>query len=124
MMEGKSNPQSKVKHEGTKKQYEVKGKVIGTYNEKTIQLKISLYDDELARIKEIIKSGDCKDLREVLIEEFPKLYETINSKLRSAAYKFYEKEYMDCFAESEEDEPGDIELTGEEYKCPIPEEWR
>ena len=84
---------------------------------------ISLYDDELARIKEIIKSDDYNDLREVLEVDFPELYETINSELRSAAYKYYEKEYMDYYAEGPDDEPGDIELTGEEYKCPIPEDW-
>lgn len=50
-------------------------------------------------------------------------YETIYSELRSAAYKYYEKEYMDYYAEGPDDEPGDIELTGEEYKCPIPEDW-
>lgn len=85
---------------------------------------ISLYDDELARIKEIIKSDEFNDLREVLEEEFPDLYDYIDSELVSAAYEFYEKEYMDYYAESEDDEPGDIELTGEEYSCPIPVEWK
>ena len=44
--------------------------------------------------------------------------------LASTAYRYYEKEYMDYFAEGPDDEPGDIELTGEEYSCPIPENWK
>ena len=108
-----------------RKEHEVNGIIIGTYNKKTHPIKLSLYDDELEKIKTLIKQyPECNDLREIVADDFPDLYETINSELRSAAYKFYEKEYMDYYAESEEDEPGDIELTGEEYNCPIPKEWK
>ena len=57
-------------------------------------------------------------------EDFPELYDQIDSELASAAYKFYQKEYMDYLSESPDDEPDDIELTGEEYSCPIPEDWK
>ena len=114
----------KVKHKGRKKKYEVKGIIIGTYDEETIPIKISLYDDELEQIKALIKNCDCDDLRTVIEDDFPELYDQINSELAHAAYKFYQKEYMDYFAEGPDDEPGDIFLTGEEYKCPIPEDWK
>ena len=107
-----------------KKKYTIQGIVIGTYNSKTIDIELSLTDDELQRIKEIIKEGDYDDLRQVVGTEFPELYEQINNTLASAAYKYYRKEYMDYYAEDEDDEPGEIELTGEEYSCPIPEEWK
>lgn len=119
------SPQAKkVKHKGRKKKYEVKGIVIGTYEQETVPIKISLYDDELEQIKSLIKNSKCDDLRAVIKEDFPELYDQINNELASEAYKYYQKEYMDYFSEGPDDEPGDIELTGEEYSCPIPEEWK
>ena len=108
----------------SKKQYTIKGKIVGTYENKTIDINVSLSDDELKRIKELIKESDCNDLRRVIKDVFPDLYDLINCELASAAYKFYQKEYMDYFAEGPDDKPGDIELTGEEYSCPIPKEWK
>lgn len=108
-----------------RKEFEVNGIIIGTYDQETVPIKLSLYDDEFEQIKALIKQyPKCDDLREIVEDVFPELYETINSELCSAAYEFYEKEYMDYYAESKDDEPGDIELTGEEYKCPIPDEWK
>jgi hypothetical protein len=109
---------------GRKKKYVVNGKIIGTYEEKTIPINISLYDDELDHIKDIIKSGHYKDLRKAIKNDFPEICEKINSKLIPAAYKFYRKEYKDYFSEGPNDGPGDIWLTGDEYSCPIPEEWK
>lgn len=107
-----------------KKQYTIRGKIVGTYGTGTVDIDVSLTDAELEQIKALIKEYNCDDLREIVEEDFPDLYDEINSELRSAAYKYYEKEYMDYYAESEDDEPGDIELTGEEYSCPIPEDWK
>ena len=113
----------KVKHKGRKKKYEVKGIIIGTYEKETVPIKI--YDDELEQIKALIRQyPKCNDLRGIIEDDLPDLYDYINSELASAAYTFYEQEYMDYFAEGPDDEPGDIELTGEEYSCPIPEEWK
>jgi predicted DNA binding CopG/RHH family protein len=109
----------------SKKQYVIKGKIVGTYESDTVEIDISLSDSELERIKDLIKSSDSKDLRWVIQDEFPELYEQINAQLQDAAYDYYAQEYKDYFAESEDDEedPNDIELTGEEYSCPIPKEW-
>ena len=109
----------------SKKQYVIKGKIVGTYESDTVDIEISLTDSELERIKVLIKSSDSKDLRWVIQDEFPELYEQINDQLVDAAYEYYAQEYKDYFAESEDDEeaPNDIELTGEEYSCPIPQEW-
>ena len=107
----------------SKKQYVIKGKIVGTYESDTVDIDISLTNSELERIKALIKSSESDDLRWVVQDEFPELYDQIDSDLASAAYKFYQKEYMDYFAEGPDDEPGDIELTGEEYSCPIPKEW-
>jgi hypothetical protein len=68
-------------------------------------------------------SSDSKDLRWVIQDEFPELYEQINDQLVDAAYDYYRQEYDDYYAEGEDDEAGEIELTGEEYSCPIPNEW-
>ena len=115
----------KVKHKGRKKKYEVKGIIIGTYDEETVPIKLSLYDDELEQIKALVKqSPECDDLLTIIKDDFPELYSQVDCELASAAYKYYEQEYMDYFAEGPDDEPGDIELTGEEYSCPIPEEWK
>lgn len=123
--ESPSPKADKVKHKGRKKKYEVKGIIIGTYNQKTYPIYLSLYDDEFEQIKALIKqSPECHDLRTVIKDDFPDLYDQINSKLASEAYKYYQKEYMDYLAESPDDDPGDIELTGEEYSCPIPENWK
>lgn len=121
-----SSPKAeRPKHKGRKKKYEVKGVIVGTYDQQTIPIKLSLYDDELDQIKALVKqSSECNDLRTVIKDDFPELYDQIDSDLASAAYKFYQKEYMDYFAEGPDDEPGDIELTGEEYSCPIPEDWK
>lgn len=115
----------RAKHKGRKKNYKVDGIIVGTYDQETISIKLSLYDDELEQIKTLIKqSTDCNDLRTIIKEDFPELYDQIDSELASAAYKYYEKEYIDYYAESPDDKPGDIELTGEEYSCPIPEDWK
>ena len=115
---------TKKKHKGRKKKYEVTGRVVGTYDEDTIPIKISLYDDELERIKEIIKTGEYDDLCDVVKDEFPVLYEQIHSTLVNAAYDLCAQEYKNYFAESEDDEPENIELIGNEYSCPIPDEWK
>ena len=109
----------------SKKQYVIKGKIIGTYESDTVDIDISLTNSELERIKALIKSSDSDDLRWVVQDEFPELYKQINDQLVNAAYEYYAQEYKDYFAESEDDEedPNDIELTGEEYSCPIPKEW-
>ena len=109
----------------SKKQYVIKGKIVGTYESDTVDIDISLSDSELERIKVLIKSSDSKDLRWVVQDEFPELYEQINDQLVNAAYEYYAQEYKDYFSESEDDEENsnDIELTGEEYSCPIPKEW-
>lgn len=109
----------------SKKQYVIEGKIVGTYESDTVDIDISLSDSELERIKALIKSSDSDDLRWVVQDEFPELYEQINDQLVNAAYEYYAQEYKDYFAESEDDEedPNDIELTGEEYSCPIPNEW-
>lgn len=106
-----------------KKQYVIKGKIVGTYESDTVDINISLTDSELERIKVLIKSSDSKDLRWVIQDEFPELYKQVNGQLQDAAYDYYAQEYKDYFAESEDDEAGEIELTGEEYSCPIPKEW-
>lgn len=106
-----------------KKQYTIKGEVVGTYESKDIDIDISLSDEELDRIKALIKARpECDDLREIVEDEFPEVYEQINDTLIPAAYKYYQQEYID-YAMGDDDNPGEIELTGEEYSCPIPEEW-
>lgn len=107
----------------SKKEYVIKGKIVGTYESDTVDINISLTDSELERIKDLIKSSDSKDLRWVIRDEFPELYEQINDQLVDAAYDYYRQEYDDYYAEGEDDEAGEIELTGEEYSCPIPQEW-
>ena len=107
----------------SKKQYVIKGKIVGTYESDTVDIEISLTDSELERIKVLIKSSDSKDLRWVIQDEFPELYEQINDQLLDAAYDYYRQEYDDYYAEGEDNEAGEIELTGEEYSCPIPNEW-
>ena len=107
----------------SKKEYVIKGKIVGTYESDTVDLNISLSDSELERVKGLIKSSDSKDLRWVIQEEFPELYEQINDQLVDAAYDYYRQEYDDYYADGEDDEAGEIELTGEEYSCPIPNEW-
>lgn len=114
----------RTKHKGRKKKYEIKGVIVGTYDQKTIPIKLSLYDDELEQIKALIKDCKCNDLRTVIKDDFPTIYDQINGELASAAYNYYKKEYLDNFSGSPDDESGDIELTGEEYSCPIPEDWK
>ena len=109
----------------SKKQYVIEGKIVGTYKSDNVDIDISLSDSELERIKDLIKSSNSKDLRWVIQDEFPEVYEQINDQLVNAAYEYYAQEYKDYFSESEDDEEdsNDIELTGEEYSCPIPKEW-
>ena len=107
----------------SKKQYVIEGKIVGTYKSDNVDIDISLSDSELERIKDLIKSSNSKDLRWVIQDEFPELYEQINDQLLDAAYDYYRQEYDDYYAEGEDNEAGEIELTGEEYSCPIPQEW-
>ena len=64
----------------SKKQYVIKGKIVGTYESDTVDIDISLCDSELERIKDLIKSSDSKDLRWIVQDEFPELYEQINDQ--------------------------------------------
>ena len=108
----------------SKKQYTIQGKIVGTYGFGIVDIDVLLTDDELERIKTLIKqTPECNDFREVIKNDFPELYDQIDSKLSDAAYEYYEEEYMAYYAESDDDEPGNIELFGNEYSCPIPKEW-
>ena len=71
------------------KEYVIKGKIVGTYESDAVDIDISLSDSELERIKDLIKLSDSKDLRWVIQDEFPKLYEQINDQLVDAAYDYY-----------------------------------
>ena len=107
-----------------KKQYTIEGNVIGTYETETVDVDILLTDDELVQIKALIKqSPECDDLRTLIKDDFPELYEQIDRKLFSAAYDYYKEEYKANYAESDDDEPENLELFGNEYACPIPKEW-
>lgn len=108
-----------------KKQYVVKGVIHGTYNDVTIDIDVELTDAELARIKELIKEWpECKDLRQIVEEDFPDIYDRIDESLIGEAYKYFDQEFKDNNPElADDDDIDDIELTGEEYSCPIPQEW-
>ena len=67
----------------SKKQNVIKGKIIGTYESDTVDIDISLTNSELERIKALIKSSDSDDLRWVVQDEFPELYEQINGQWSS-----------------------------------------
>ena len=73
----------------SKKEYVIKGRIVGTYESDTVDISISLTDSELDRIKYLIKSSDSKDLRWVIKDEFPELYEQINDQLVDATYDYY-----------------------------------
>lgn len=113
----------KAKHKGKKKTYEIKGIVVGTWNKETVPINISLYDDELEQIKTLIKqSPDCDDLRYLIEDAFPELHDIIQEKLIGAAYEYYVREGIDDGMTQEEAE--EVELMGNEYSCPIPEDWK
>lgn len=107
-----------------KKQYVVKGVIHGTYNDVTVDLDVELTDAELARIKGLIKEWpECKDLRQIVDEDFPDICDRIDETLIGEAYKYFGQEFKVNNPELADDEIDDIELTGEEYACPIPKEW-
>ena len=113
----------KAKHKGKKKTYEIKGIVVGTWNKETVPIKISLYDDEFEQIKALIKqSPECNDLRYIIEDDFPELHDIIQEKLIGAAYEYYVQEGIDDGMTQEEAEG--VELIGNEYSCPIPDEWK
>ena len=116
-----NNQQKKNSTGNPKKQYTIKGKIIGTWNEHYVDIDVELTDNELEQIKaQIKKHPECDDLREIIEDDF--LYVTIQEKLIQAAHEYYVQEGINDGMTREEAE--DVELMGNEYSCPIPEEWK
>ena len=116
-----NNQQKKNSTGNPKKQYTIKGKIIGTWNEHYVDIDVELTDNELEQIKaQIKKHPECDDLRQIIEDDF--LYVTIQEKLIQAAHEYYVQEGINDGMTREEAE--DVELIGNEYSCPIPEEWK
>lgn len=120
--ECQNNNQQKENSTGNpKKQYTIKGKIIGTWNEHYVDIDVELTDNELEQIKaQIKKHPECDDLRQIIEDDF--LYVTIQEKLIQAAHEYYVQEGINDGMTREEAE--DVELIGNEYSCPIPEDWK
>ena len=120
--ECQNNNQQKENSTGNpKKQYTIKGKIIGTWNEHYVDIDVELTDNELEQIKaQIKKHPECDDLRQIIEDDY--LYVTIQEKLIKAAHEYYVQEGINDGMTREEAE--DVELIGNEYSCPIPEEWK
>ena len=120
--ECQNNNQQKENSTGnSKKQYTIKGKIIGTWNEHYVDIDVELTDNELEQIKaQIKKHPECDDLREIIEDDF--LYVTIQEKLIQAAHEYYVQEGINDGMTREEAE--NVELIGNEYSCPIPEAWK
>ena len=104
-----------------KKQYTIKGKIIGTWNEHYVDIDVELTDNELEQIKaQIKKHPECDDLRQIIEDDY--LYVTIQEKLIQAAHEYYVQEGINDGMTREEAE--NVELIGNEYSCPIPEAWK
>ena len=116
-----NNQQKKNSTGNPKKQYTIKGKIIGTWNEHYVDIDVELTDNELEQIKaQIKKHPECDDLREIIEDDF--LYVTIQEKLIQAAHEYYVQEGINDGMTREEAE--NVELIGNEYSCPIPEAWK
>ena len=116
-----NNQQKKNSTGNPKKQYTIKGKIIGTWNEHYVDIDVELTDNELEQIKaQIKKHPECDDLRQIIEDDY--LYVTIQEKLIQAAHEYYVQEGINDGMTREEAE--DVELIGNEYSCPIPEDWK
>ena len=116
-----NNQQKKNSTGNRKKQYTIKGKIIGTWNEHYVDIDVELTDNELEQIKaQIKKHPECDDLRQIIEDDY--LYVTIQEKLIQAAHEYYVQEGINDGMTREEAE--DVELIGNEYSCPIPEAWK
>ena len=120
--ECQNNNQQKENSTGnSKKQYTIKGKIIGTWNEHYVDIDVELTDNELEQIKaQIKKHPECDDLRQIIEDDY--LYVTIQEKLIQAAHEYYVQEGINDGMTREEAE--NVELIGNEYSCPIPEAWK
>ena len=113
--------QKKAPIGNSKKQYTIKGKIIGNWNEHYVDIDVELTDNELEKIKAQIKRfPECDDLRDVIEDDF--LYINIDEKLTQAAHEFYVQECISHGMTREEAEG--LKLTSDKYFCLIPEEWK
>ena len=86
-----------------------------------VDIDVELTDNELEQIKaQIKKHPECDDLRQIIEDDY--LYATIQEKLIKAAHEYYVQEGINDGMTREEAE--NVELIGNEYSCPIPEEWK
>ena len=116
-----NNQQKKNSTGNPKKQYTIKGKIIGTWNEHYVDIDVELTDNELEQLKaQIKKHPECDDLRQIIEDDY--LYVTIQEKLIQAAHEYYVQEGINDGMTREEAE--NVELIGNEYSCPIPEAWK
>lgn len=116
-----NNQQKKNSTGNPKKQYTIKGKIIGTWNEHYVDIDVELTDNELEQIKaQIKKHPECDDLRQIIEDDY--LYVTIQEKLIQAAHEYYVQEGINDGMTREEAE--NVEFIGNEFSCPIPEEWK
>ena len=47
----------------------------------------------------------------------------MNIKTKNKAYKYFIQKFKENNPELADEKSDDVELTGEEYSCPIPKEW-
>ena len=111
------------KREGRRKRLGAIGIIHCLDSEETIYIEFSLFEDEIVRIKELTKAGNCTDFLDIIKDEFPDLCEKINDELTSAAYALFRRKSREHSAECEKDKLGEMVFTGAEYSCVIPKDF-
>lgn len=121
--DGKLMNKKKTKPVFNCKAYTVIGEIRGEWHTSHPTVEILLNDAEVDQIKKLVKESGDGNFLYILEDKMPKLYDFLNDYFGNLAWKQVVKDGMDYYNLSRR-EAENAEMTGDEYTCFIPEEFK
>ena len=121
--DGKLMNKKKTKPVFNCKAYTVTGEIRGEWNTYHPTVDILLNDAEVKIIKKLVADANTDNFLYILKDKMPKLYNFLNWHFYDLAWKQVVKDGMDYYNLSRR-EANNAEMTGDEYTCLIPEEFK
>lgn len=121
--DGKLMNKKKTKPVFNCKAYTVTGEIRGEWDTYHPNIDILLNDEEVEAIKKLVAEAHTDNFLHILKDKMPKLYNYLDSYFYNLAWKQVVKDGMAYYNLSRR-EANNAEMTGDEYTCFIPEEFK